>query len=176
MIIPARAPARSNARCAFARPSSSGRSSRLYKSLVYQEQQALSAEGGYWELVDAGVFLAFASVRPDASIQRVEKLFFDEIEKAKRELPGAEELEKAKRQLEVSLVEGLTTNHELASRIGRDQLTFGRIRPLDERLERIRAVSAEDVRRVAQTYLVKDRRSVVQVVPAPAEKPAGGGA
>jgi zinc protease len=151
---------------------SEGRSSRLYKSLVYDAQQALSAEGGYWELVDDGVFLAFASVRPDASIERVEKLFFGEIEKAKQKLPGADELEKAKRQLEVSLVEGLTTNHALASRIGRDELTFGRIRPLDERLERIRAVSAEDVRRVAQAYLVTEQRSTVHILPRPEPAPA----
>jgi zinc protease len=153
---------------------SAGRSSRLYRSLVYDAQQALSAEGGYWELEEAGVFLAFASVRPDASIDRVEKLFFDEIELMKRELPAADELEKAKRQLEVSLVDGLETNHELAERLGRDYITFGRIRPLDERLERIRAVTAEDVRRVARTYLVKDQRSVVQIVPAPPGVPEAG--
>jgi zinc protease len=146
---------------------SEGRSSRLYRSLVYEEQQALSAEGGYWELLDAGVFLAFSSVRPDASIDKVEDLFFAEIERAKRELVSADELEKAKRQLEVSLVDGLVTNHELADRIGRDYATFGRIRPLDERLARIRAVTAEDVRRVAQTYLVTEHRSVVHVLPLP---------
>ena len=161
---------------------SAGRSSRLYRSLVYDAQQALSAEGGYWELEEAGIFLAFASVRPDASIDRVEELFFAEIERAKRELPTADELDKAKRQLEVSLVDGLVTNHELADRIGRDYTTFGRIRPLEERLARIHAVTAEDVRRVAQTYLVKERRSVVRVVPAPAAaaepaaEPEGGGA
>jgi predicted Zn-dependent peptidase len=161
---------------------SAGRSSRLYRSLVYDAQQALSAEGGYWELEEAGIFLAFASVRPDASIDRVEELVFAEIERAKRELPTADELDKAKRQLEVSLVDGLVTNHQLADRIGRDYTILGRIRPLDERLDRIRAVTAEDVRRVAQTYLVKERRSVVQVVPAPAApaepaaKAAGGGA
>jgi predicted Zn-dependent peptidase len=150
---------------------SEGRSSRLYRNLVYEEQQALSAEGGYWELLDAGVFLAFASVRPDASIDRVEDLFFSEIERAKRDLVSADELEKAKRQLEVSLVDGLVTNHELADRIGRDYATFERIRPLDERLARIRAVTAEDVRRVAQTYLVTEHRTVVHVVPPP-EPPA----
>ncbi|HXK22014.1 MAG TPA: pitrilysin family protein [Myxococcota bacterium] len=154
---------------------SAGHSSRLYRSLVYDAQQALSAEGGYWELEEAGVFLAFASVRPGASIDRVEQLFFDEIERLKREPPSADELEKAKRQLEVSLVDGLETNHELAERIGRDYITLGRIRPLDERLERIRAVTAEDVQRVARSYLVKDQRSVVQIVPAPPGPAAGGG-
>ncbi len=147
---------------------SEGRSSRLYRSLVYDAQQALSAEGGYWELLDSGVFLAFASVRPDASIDRVEQLFFAEIERVRREGVSEAELEKAKRQLEVGLVNGLVTNHALASRIARDFASFERIRPLSERLERIRAVSVEDVKRVARTYLVDGQRSVVRVLPLPA--------
>ena len=92
---------------------------------------------------------------------------FAEIERLKREPVSSAELEKAKRQLEVSLVNGLATNHALASRIAHDYTTFGRIRPLDERLARIQAVSAEDVQRVALTYLVDEQRSVVRVVPPP---------
>ena len=149
---------------------SEGRSSRLYRSLVHDSEQALSAEGGYWELLDAGVFLAFASVRPDASIDKVEDLFFAEIERSKRELVSADELEKAKRQLEVSLVNGLATNHALASRIGRETATFGRVRPLEERLAAIARVTADDVQRVARSYLLDEKRSLVHVVAPPAEK------
>jgi zinc protease len=144
---------------------SDGRSSRLYRSLVHGAQQALSAEGGYWELNDAGVFLALASVRPDASIERVEELFFAEIERMKREPVAPEELEKAKRQIEVAFVNGQGTNHALASRIARDFATFGRIRPLSERLGEIEAVTAEDVQRVARAWLRRDQRSVIHVVP-----------
>jgi len=146
---------------------SDGRSSRLYRSLVYDKQEALFAYGAYWELVDAGVFYAFAGVRPDASIDAVERDFFSEIAKLRDEPVSAAELEKAKRQLEVSLVEGLRTNHALASRIGRDYSTFGRIRPLSERMAEIQAVTAEDVQRVARKYLVDDQRTVVHVIPPP---------
>jgi predicted Zn-dependent peptidase len=146
---------------------SHGRSSRLYRSLVYDAQQALSAEGGYWELDDAGVFLAIASVRPDEDVARVEELFFAEIERLKQEPVSEEELLKAKRQLEVSLVGGLATNHALASRLARDYTTLGRVRPLAERLERIDAVTAEDVQRVTREYLTADRRTVVHVVKPP---------
>jgi predicted Zn-dependent peptidase len=148
---------------------SNGRSSRLYRSLVYDAQQALSAYGSYWDLADAGAFQAFVSVRPDASIERAEALLFAEVERLKRESVSSAELEKAKRQLEVSLV--LATNHALAARIARDYATFGRIRPLDERLERIQGVSAADVQRVALTYLVDEQRSVVRVVPPAAGEP-----
>jgi zinc protease len=78
------------------------------------------------------------------------------------------ELEKAKRQIEVSLVAGLATSHALADRIGQDYSLFGRIRPLDERLARIRAVTAADVQRVARTYLVDDQRSVIHLLAPPA--------
>jgi predicted Zn-dependent peptidase len=147
---------------------SDGRSSRLYRSLVHEAEIALSASGGYWEMKDTGAFLAVAGVRPDKSIDEVERLFFAEIERAKREPVSEAELSKAKRQLEVLLVENLSTSHELAARLGADLTTFGRIRPLDERLARIRAVTADDVQRVARTYLVKEQRSVVHVVPPPA--------
>jgi zinc protease len=149
---------------------SDGRSSRLYRSLVHSAEIALSASGSYWELNDAGAFIAFASVRPGASIAEVERRFFAEVERVRREPVSAAELEKAKRQLEVGLVNGLATNHALADRIGQDFSTFGRIRPLDERLTRIRAVTAADVQRVARTYLTDDHRNVVQIVPPPAER------
>jgi predicted Zn-dependent peptidase len=149
---------------------SAGRSSRLYRRLVYEEQQALGAEGAYWEMQQAGVFYAFVSVRPGAKIERVEALLFEEIDRLARRGVREDELAKAKRQLEVGLVNGLATNHALANRIGYDFVTLGRIRPLEERLAAIEAVSAADVQRVAQTYLAADRRSIVRVVP-----PAGAG-
>jgi zinc protease len=147
---------------------SAGRSSRLYRGLVYDAQQALSAQGAYWELLDGGVFYALATVRPDASIARVEQLFMQEIERVKREPVTAAELEKAKRQLEVGLVNGLSTTHSLAARVGRDVSSFGAVRPLEERLRAIQAVTAEDVQRVARTYLRAENRSIVHVVAPPA--------
>ena len=150
---------------------SGGRASRLYRRLVYQEQQALSADGGYWELQDAGLFYASASVRPGASIDRVESLLFSEIARLRDAPAGDEELDRAKRQLLVSLVDGLATNHALAARIGGDYVLLGRIRPLDERLAQIQAVTADDVQRVARSYLPDTGRSVVRVVP-----PAGAAA
>jgi zinc protease len=144
---------------------SHGRSSRLHRRLVYEEQQALYARGGYVDMQQAGLFLAQAGVRPDARIDRVEELLFEQIARL-REQPVAEaEIEKAKRQIEVSMVNGLGTSHALASRIAHDTATFGRIRPLAERLAAIRSVTAEDVQRVAAAYLVDSKRSVVRVVP-----------
>ena len=147
---------------------SAGRSSRLYRSLVYDAQAALYAQGGYWELQEAGLFFASAGVRPGVSVERVEELFFSEIDRIRTDGVEESEVEKAKRQLEVSFVEGQTTNHALASRIGREIVSFGRVRPIEERLEAIRRVTAADVKRVVATYLRPEKRTVVHVV-APGE-------
>ena len=152
---------------------SDGRSSRLYQKLVAQEEKALHAFGGYWELKDAGLFYASAGVRPGADIDEVERLFIGELERIKREGVTQAEVDKAKRQLEVSLIGGLGTAHALASRVGREWVTFGRVRPLEERLAEIAAVTPEDVKRVVETYLVDDKRSVIHVVAPPAAAEEG---
>jgi predicted Zn-dependent peptidase len=146
---------------------SGGRSSRLYRRLVNDEQVALWAGGAYWELHDAGLFHGSVTVRPDASVERAEALLFEEIERVRREPVAEAELAKARRKLEVRLVNELRTAHALASRLGRDWAAFGRIRPLAELLGGIEAVAVEDVQRVARTYLDPTRRNVVRVVPPP---------
>ena len=151
---------------------SDGRSSRLYQKLVAQEAKALYAWGGYWELLEAGLFYASAGVRPGESIDEVEALLFGELERIKTDGVTPDEVAKAKRQLEVGLIGGLTTAHSLASRIGRDYVSFGRVRPLAERLAAIDAVTAEDVQRVVRSYLVASQRSVVHVIAPPSEPSA----
>jgi predicted Zn-dependent peptidase len=155
---------------------SSGRTSRLQRKLVYEDQQALYAYGGYWELRHAGLFYAGVGVRPGQDPARSEELLFAELERLRAAPPSAQELEKAKRGFEVSLVEGLGTANALASRNAEELLTFGRIRPLEERLARIREVTAQDVQRVAAQYLPPEKRSVVHVLPGEGNGANGGGA
>ncbi len=146
---------------------SGGRSSRLYRSLVYDQEKALYAYGSYWEMSDAGMFYASAGARPGVPLEDVEAAFMAEIDRMASEGVTREELARAKRQMEVSLIKRLSTNHSLASRIGREIVAFGRVRPLQERVAAIRAVTADDVKRVVATYLTTSSRNVVRVLPAP---------
>jgi zinc protease len=146
---------------------SGGRSSRLYRSLVYEKEKALYAYGGYMEFNDAGMFYAVAGARPGVPLEEVESLFMAEIQELAEHGVDPEEVARAKRQMEVSLVNRMSTNHALASRIGREIIAFGRVRPLEQRVAEIRAVTAEDIQRVVRTYLRKESRSVVHVLSPP---------
>ncbi len=152
-----------------------GRSSRVYRRLIHEEQIALSAHSGNSELAGAGIFGAYASVRPGESIDRVEASYLEEIARLRDEPVTAAELDKAKRQLEVSMVHSLTTNASIAGRIGYDVTVLGAIRPLEDRLAAIQAVDAADVQRVAQTYLTDEGRNVVHAVPPPDSQETKGG-
>ncbi len=144
---------------------SGGRSSRLYRSLVYESQLATHASAYYVEYKQAGLFRVSAGVRPGQSIEDVEVLLFSQVRRAVVDGVDEEEVAKAKRQLEVSLLRGLGTTHALASRIGLEVSLFGQVRPLQSRLEEIRRVTAEDVQRALQKVLIDNQRSVVWVVP-----------
>lgn len=151
---------------------SGGRASRLYRSLVYEQEKALYAVGGYMELNRAGLFYAQAQARPGVSVEEIERLFMAEIDAVAERGVSEEEVARAKTQMEVSLVDGLATNHALAARIGREMVAYGRVRPLEERIEAIRAVRAEDVVRVVRAYLRPEQRTVIHVVTPPPDEVA----
>ena len=90
-----------------------------------------------------------------------------EIRKVAEEGVSEEEVARATRQMEVSLINRFSTNHSMASRLGREIVMFGRVRPLAERIEAIRAVTPADVQRVVRTYLTDSGRNVVRVLSPP---------
>jgi zinc protease len=144
---------------------STGQSSRLYRRLVYDEQTALFAGGLALGRKDIGLFYVFAAVKPGASRDSVEAQLFGEIERLATEPVSAEELARAKRQLEAQFVNGLELVQDRATVVGNAALVTGDPRAAATRLERLQAVTAEDVQRVAQTRLAPANRSLVWVLP-----------
>ena len=104
----------------------------------------------------------------------IESLFLKEVDAILKDGVTEAEVAKAKRQLEVALLSGLATSHALAQRMAVEVANFGRVRPLEERLAAIQAVTPDDVKRVATTYLREDKRNTVQVVPPPADETGAG--
>ena len=142
-----------------------GKSARLYRHLVYEKQLALGA-GAYYARVSAApdLFTLYATPLPGKSVEELEQALFDEIERIKTELVSARELQKAKNQIEASFIFSQDSIFSLARQLASYEIVAG-WRYWEAYLPGIRAVTREDVRRVAQKYLGSEKRTVGVLIP-----------
>ena len=144
---------------------SSGKSSRLYKSLVYEKQIALYAGGDYEDVsADPHLFYVYAGVMPGKSTEEVEKAVYAEIEKLKTDPVTDEELQKAKNQAEASFIMGQDSVFYQAMLLGQFE-SVAEWRLYTRYLDNIRAVKKDDIQRVAREYFTDDNRTVGILVP-----------
>ena len=147
---------------------SSGKSSRLYNSLVYEQRLALSAGGGYEPLsADPELFYFYGMAQPGHTHQELEAALDQEITRLQTDLVSDHELQKAKNGITAGYLFGQDSNFYRAMQIGRP-VTVGAGADYAERyVSRIRAVTKEAVRQAARDFLQADRRTVGYLVPLP---------
>lgn len=145
-----------------------GKSARLYQSLVYDQKSAL-AVGAEYSLMqtDPSLFYFYALVSPGQKIEAVEEALNKEIKRLQAEPPTDQELQRAKNQVEAARIFEQDSNFFQAMLLGRAETVGAGWRRVDQFLERIRAVTAKDVQRVARQYLTDDTRTVGFLIPVP---------
>jgi zinc protease len=145
---------------------SGGRASRLHQRLVREQRLALEA-GGEYELLalDPDTFTFYVIVLPERTVDEVERALAAEIERLRTELVSEEELERAKNQIEAAYLFGQDAAHDRAATLARAELA-GDWRLRDTYLSRIRAVTREALRAVAERYFTLDRRTTAVLLPA----------
>ncbi len=150
---------------------SSGRSSRLHRSLVYDRQIAVYAGGSYDGTSSGpGLFYFYGGAKPGVNFEEVEGAMYEELEKIKEDGVSKEELKKAKNQVEASFIMGQDSIFYQAMMLGRLEAAGMGHEYLQAYLEGIRSVKMVDVKRVAEKYFIKDKRTVGILVPE--KKPA----
>lgn len=144
---------------------SAGESSRMHRRLVRQDQLAVAA-GGFAEAMEqSGLFLVYAVHLPDRDQGGIRRALLDEVAKARVKSVDATELAKAKNQLTAGYVFGLGSVEGVARELGLAQLVEGDWRRFLDASERFEKVTAADVRRVAETYLVDSNLTFVTLKP-----------
>jgi len=147
---------------------SHGKSSRLYRSLVYEQKTALAVGAEYSLLqADPDLFYCFALVKPGQKVQEVEQALYREIEQIQAAPPTEQELQRAKNQVEASYVFGQDSIFRQAMLLGQAESVGAGWRHVEQFLTRIRSVTAEDVQQVARRYFVEDARTVGILIPIP---------
>ncbi len=141
---------------------SGGRTGTIYKEMVRDSKIALGAEsisefpGGKYP----SLFLFFVIPNAGHSVEENEKAVYGIIEGVKNEKTSAEALQRVKTKLRAALIAKLDSNPGLAEELCAYQAGFGDWRKLFTELDDYNKVTADDVQRVAQKYLIETSRTV----------------
>ncbi|MEX1195522.1 MAG: pitrilysin family protein [Dehalococcoidia bacterium] len=141
-----------------------GMSSRLFKEVRERRGLAYSVGSSVSRYSDNGVFTVSAGVSPEKVTETV-SVILDELEKMTQEEVGEEELKKSRDYTVGSFRLSLESSMSLGQRAGESLITLGEIEPVESVVEKLRAVTAADVMRVAQRILKRERTALAIVGP-----------
>jgi predicted Zn-dependent peptidase len=141
---------------------SNGRVSRLYRSLV-RDQQIAAAAAGFSPFPGEkypSLFALYAVPVPGHTPQEMRDAIHKEVEKLKTSDVSDEELQMYKTRTRADLLRGLADNQGLANALAEYQTLFGDWRYLFLQLDKVDKVTKADIRRVAnETFVASNRTS-----------------
>ncbi len=124
-------------------------SSRLWQSIREERGLAYSVGAGASAYSDIGVFTIYAGTSP-AHLDQVLELSLGELRRAVRESVTEDELRLVKDQAVSSILLSLESSSARAGTLARQEIIHGRRITPDEIINRLEAVTPEDVQRVAR--------------------------
>ena len=136
-----------------------GMSSRLFQSVREDKGLVYTIFSALTEYVDTG----FLSIYAGASTENIEPTIaatMDEVRRLKAAVVSPAELQRNKEQLKTSLMLALESSSARMNALASQEMTWGEFVTPDEVIERINAVSAEDVQRLANEIFQPERLAV----------------
>ena len=137
-----------------------GMSSRLFQEVREKRGLAYSVYSFSSQHADSGIWGVYAGCLP-AKADEVLSICRDEIAKVISGGLTGDELDRGKGQLRGSIVLGLEDPSSRMSRLGKSELVYPRLEPVDEILAAIDAVTHDDVREVAASVLAQPKALAV---------------
>ena len=157
---------------------STGKSSRFYKRLIYDDQIATGADAGVDLREIAGQFLIQATARPGPGLAQVEKELDEELARFLKEGPTAEELQRVKTENEAQFVRGVERIGGFggkSDRLAQSEVFRGSPDAYKDWQKLVREATAEDLKTAANRWL-SDGVYILEVLPFPSYKTATTGA
>jgi len=147
-----------------------GRTSRLYKSLVLDQQLCLDVSAYTFPGNNLGdlhnnVFCIDAYPKEGVSIDRVEKAVYKELGRLSSEPVKENELTKIKNNIDADFIWGAYSNMGLAKNLARAHRLAHNWRFLSTARDKLLAVTADDIMTTAAKYFTKENRTVAILVP-----------
>ena len=145
-----------------------GKSSRLYKRLVYERQIAQDVSASQNSLILGSVFQITATAKPGVKPEDLEKAINEELDAVRKDGVTADQLSRARNVIQTRIVQGLETLGGfggVADRLNQYNHYLGDPAFLAKDLERYDKATAAAVQKVAQEKLTNNARVVVYGVP-----------
>jgi len=145
-----------------------GRTSRLYKKLVLEQQLAtnvssFSAPGSRYP----NLFVISATPRAPHTVAEVEKAVYEELDRLKTEPVTERELKQILNNLEYEEAHQMVSNGGLARNLTEYEAVAGSWRYIIEHRQKVAQVTPADVERVARQYFTRENRNVGFITKAP---------
>ena len=145
-----------------------GKSSRLYKKLVYEKRIAQDVTAYQYSLALGSLFSIESTAKPDIKIEELEKAIDEELHLLRTQGPTDTELEGARNTIESSVIRGLETLGGfggVADRLNQYNHYLGDPGYLEKDLGRYSKVTTESLRQKAESVLRTQARVVVYGIP-----------
>jgi zinc protease len=144
----------------------SGESSRIFKKSVVDSRSAITVNGDLFELEDPGIIFFYAILNYDSPDALIEAEMITEIDRLKSEYVSPAELEKAKNQIEAAFYKFTAPLDQIGYLVGFYQLCSSGWQMINKEVAAARAVTQEDIMRVARRYFKPSNRTVIKLIPA----------
>jgi predicted Zn-dependent peptidase len=136
-----------------------GMSSRLFQTIREERGMAYSIYSDLSPYSDTGALCVFAGTSADKTLEMLD-LVMAEFRALKETLLTGEELHRAKEQVKGNILLGLESSGSRMSNLARQEMYFNHFFSVEEVLDRLDAVTAEQVQTMAQKLFISERIAV----------------
>ncbi len=142
-----------------------GKSSRLYKTLVYEKEIAQDVSASVEETKLGSIFELQVTAKPGVKPEDLEKTIDEEMDKLRKDGPTMAELERARNVTETGLIRGLQHMNGVANRLNYYNQYTGTPEYFSKDIARYDAVTPADIKKVIESDFRKNQSVVVYGVP-----------
>ena len=149
---------------------SGGKSSRLYKKMVDDKKVSVQVQAVNLSFEDYGIYVILSLPVGENTLQTLYDNIDEEIEKLKSDLISDREYEKLQNEFENSFISTNSSMSGIANSLASYYLLHDNVNLINERLDIYKSITKEEIRDVANKYLIKDSRAVIDYLPESAKK------
>ncbi len=144
---------------------SNGQSSRITKNVVNKKQLALASGSFLYGLEDYGAFFIYAMPNQGVETDKLLEALDLEVDNLINNGISEKELQTQINKLEKQFVSGNGTTSGIAENLANYHVYFGDANLINTEIDKYRAITVDDIKRVAKKYLNKNQRVRMNVVP-----------